>query len=99
MNNEMTMHEFIERTAWGLRKMEYTPEYLIVRTEQFEHWQFDMDKLCDIPIIKASMDCVDGHAGRNYPVYPAFIDMHEHEIYRQTYFFQRGFDDYYLELK
>lgn len=89
----MTKREFIEATASGLRKMNYTPDYLLIIVERFQDWEWDEDTLCGIPIIKSYIVVNSGHSGHDYPVTPCFKDALEKDISKMVNWFQRGFED------
>jgi hypothetical protein len=42
---KMTKREFIEAVASGLRKMNYTPYYLLIIAERFNDWEQDLEML------------------------------------------------------
>ena len=64
----MTKREFIEATASGLRKMNYTPDYLLIIADRFNDWEWDEDTLCGILVIKNYIVVNLGYSGHDYPV-------------------------------
>lgn len=89
----MTKREFIEAVASGLRKMNYTPYYLLIIAERFNDWEWDEDTLCGIQVIKSYVSVNSGHSGHDYPVIPCFKDVSEKDIFMLVNYFQRGFED------
>jgi ribosomal protein S2 len=89
----MTKIEFIEATASGLRKMNYTPDYLLIISERFNDWEWDEDTLCGIPVIKSYISANSGYSGHDYPVIPCFRNVSEKDILKMVIWFQRGFED------
>ena len=90
---KMTKGEFIEAVASGLRKMNYTPDYLLIIAERFNDWEWDEDTLCGIQVIKSYVSVNSGHSGHDYPVIPCFKDVSETDIFMLVNYFQRGFED------
>lgn len=89
----MTKKELIEATASGLRKMNYTPDYLLIIADRFNDWEWDDEKLCGIPVIKGYISVNSGYSGHDYPITPCFKDVPEKEIFTLVTYFQRGFED------
>lgn len=89
----MTKRKFIEAVASGLRKMNYTPDYLLIIAERFNDWEWDEETLCDIQVIKSYVSVNSGYSGRDYPVIPCFMDVSEKDIFMLVNYFQRGFED------
>ena len=89
----MTKKEFIEATASGLRKMDYTPDYLLIIANRFIDWEYDDEELCGIPVIKTYISVNSGHSGYDYPVIPCFKKISEKDIFMIINSFQRGFED------
>lgn len=89
----MTKREFIEATASGLRKMNYTPDYLLIIVDIFNDWEWDEETLCGIKVIKSYVSGNSGHSGQDYPVIPCFTDMSSKEVFLLVNYFQRGFED------
>ncbi len=89
----MTRKELIEATASGLRKMEYTPDFLLIIAERFDDWEYDEPELCGIPVIKTHISVNPGYSGYDYPVIPCFKNINEREIFILVLWFQRGFED------
>ena len=90
---KMTKGEFIEAVASGLRKMNYTPDYLLIIAERFNDWEWKEDTLCGIPVIKSYVSVNSGHSGHDYPVIPCFKNVSEKDIFMLVNSFQRGFED------
>jgi hypothetical protein len=89
----MTKKEFIEAVASGLRKMNYTPDYLLIIVDRFYDWEWDEEDLCGIKVIKSYVSVNSGHGGHDYPVMPCFTDVSEKDIFMLVHYFQRGFED------
>ena len=82
----MTKKEFIEAVASALRKMNYTPDYLLIIADRFNDWEWDEGTLCGIQVIKS-------YVSDDYPVIPCFKDIPETDIFMLVNYFQRGFED------
>lgn len=93
MINQITKKQFIEAVASGLRKMEYTPDYLLIIADRFNDCEWDEKTLCGIPVIKSYVSVNSGHNGHDYPVIPCFTDVSEKDIFVLVNYFQRGFED------
>ena len=89
----MKKNEFIEAVASGLRKMNYTPDYLLIIAERFNDWEWDEETLCGIKVIKSYVSVNSGHSGHDYPVIPCFTDVPEKDIFMLVNYFQEGFED------
>ena len=89
----MTKKEFIEATASGLRKMGYTPDYLLIISDRFNDWGWDEPTLCGITVIKSYIVVNSGYSGHDYPVTPCFINVSEKDIAFMVNQFQRGFEN------
>lgn len=89
----MTKREFIEAVASGLKKMEYTPDYLLINACGLGDWCWDEDSLCGIPVIKGCIGSNAGYGGEDCPITPCFKDLEEEKIPYQVTLFQRGFND------
>lgn len=94
----MKKREFIERTASGLRKMDYTPDYLLINACGLGEWCWDEDSLCAIPVIKGYIGLNEGYGGEDYPITPCFKDLPEEKISCQVMFFQRGFNNFSMDV-
>ena len=90
---KMTKKEFIKAVASGLRKMNYTPDYLLIITGKFNNWEWDEDTLCGIQVIKSYISVNSGHGGHDYPVIPCFVNVPEQDIFMLVNDFQQGFED------
>ena len=89
----MTKREFIEAVASGLRKMNYTPDYLLIISDRFNDWEWDEETLCGIQVIKSYVSVNTGHSGNDYPVIPCFTDVSEKDIFMLVNYFQQGFEN------
>jgi hypothetical protein len=89
----MTKREFVEAVASGLRKMNYTPDYLLIIPDRFNEWEWDEETLCGIQVIKSYVSVNIGHSGNDYSVIPCFTDVSEKDIFMLVNYFQRGFED------
>ena len=89
----MEKKEFIERTASGLRNMDYTPDYLLINACSLGEWCWDEYLLCGIPVIKGYICSNAGYGGEDYPITPCFRDLGEERISYQVMLFQRGFNN------
>ena len=89
----MTKKQFIEAVASGLRKMNCTPDYLLIIAERFNDWEWDKKTLCGIEVIKSYVSVNAGHSSHDYPIIPCFKDASEKDIFMLVNYFQRGFED------
>lgn len=93
MLNQITKKEFIEAVASGLRKMNHTPDYLLIIAKRFNGWEWDEKTLCGIPVIKSYVSVNSGHSDYDYPVIPCFPGESEKDIFMHVKNFQQGFED------
>ena len=90
--------EFIQATASGLRKMNHTPDYLLIIADRFNDWEWDEDTLCGIKVIKSHVSANYGRSGIDYPVIPCFKDVPEKDIFMLVKYFQKGFEEIAVDL-